>query len=218
MYCGHAHLRVCVYVCVSVCLSAAACPHYWTDPDVTWGSGRGCPLVVHYWADLQSVHGLRYYGNITRTRHVSKYMLVLALCLVFCCSCFPYFYLRQGDYVFVVVCLSVSLLATLRKNFQTDLHEILREGWQWDSEQMFKFWWRSGSPSGYRDCFPDLSLLGDKESGINRLRCATLQCRASTSRHRHSSYDVITSPAHLAEVCNVPLLLVFTAFLFRAVD
>jgi len=50
-------------VCVSVCLSAAACPHYCTDPAVTWGSGRGCPLVVHYWADLQSVHGLRCYGN-----------------------------------------------------------------------------------------------------------------------------------------------------------
>jgi len=45
MYCGHA--RLCV---LSVCLSAAACPHYCTDPDVTWGSGRGCPLVVHYWA------------------------------------------------------------------------------------------------------------------------------------------------------------------------
>jgi len=28
-------------------------------------------LVVHYWADLQSVHGLRRYGNITRTRNVS---------------------------------------------------------------------------------------------------------------------------------------------------
>ena len=42
----------------------------------------GCPLVVHYWADLQSVHGLRYYGNITRTRNVSEYMLVLDLCLV----------------------------------------------------------------------------------------------------------------------------------------
>jgi len=53
-----------------------------TDPDVTWGSGMGCPLVVHYWADLQSVHGLRYYGNITRTRNVSEYMLVLDLCLV----------------------------------------------------------------------------------------------------------------------------------------
>jgi len=50
-------------VCVSVCLSTAACPHYCTDPDVTWGSGRGYPLVVHYWADLQSVHGLRCYGN-----------------------------------------------------------------------------------------------------------------------------------------------------------
>ena len=124
-------------VCLCVCLSAAACPHYCTDPDVTWGSGRGCPLVVHYWADLQSVHGMRCYGNImemrgraqrssarpsahrmhyarthapaikstrllrvrrylqrsrsirpycagvaTRTRNVSEYVLVLALCLV----------------------------------------------------------------------------------------------------------------------------------------
>ena len=42
----------------------------------------GDALVVHYWADLQSVHGLRCYGNITRTRNVSEYMLVLALCLV----------------------------------------------------------------------------------------------------------------------------------------
>ena len=37
-------------------------------------------------------------------------------------------YLRQGRYV-IVVCLSVCLLATLHKNFQTDLHEIFREGW-----------------------------------------------------------------------------------------
>ena len=132
MYCGYA--RLCV--CLSVCLSAAACLHHCTDPDVTWRSGRGCPLVVHYWADLQSVHGLRCYGNawqsptvirqahrtphaarstphalrmpaktplagskidapaacvvpfrpycgrvVTRTRNVSEYMLVLALCL-----------------------------------------------------------------------------------------------------------------------------------------
>jgi len=45
-----------------------------------------------------------------------------------------------------------------------DLHEIFREGWQWASEQMIKFWWRSGSPSGYVDCFPDSSLSGDTES------------------------------------------------------
>jgi len=88
MYCGHACLCVCrcVSVCVSVCLSAATCPHYCTDPDVTWGSGRGFPLVVHYWADLQLVHGLRCYDNITRMRSVSEYMLeytlVLAQCLV----------------------------------------------------------------------------------------------------------------------------------------
>jgi len=58
----------CASVCLSVCLSAAACPHYCTDPDVTWGSGRGCPLVVHYWADLQSVPGMRCYGNIMEMR------------------------------------------------------------------------------------------------------------------------------------------------------
>jgi len=59
---------VCVYVCLCVCLSAAACLQYCTDPDVTWGSGRGCALVVHYWADLQSVHGMRCYGNIMEVR------------------------------------------------------------------------------------------------------------------------------------------------------
>jgi len=56
-----------VCVCVCVCLSTAARPHYCTNPDVTWGHGRGCPLVVHYWVDLQSAHGLHCYDNITRT-------------------------------------------------------------------------------------------------------------------------------------------------------
>jgi len=27
----------------------------------------------------------------------------------------------------------------MRKNFQTDLHEIFGEGWQWANEQMMKF-------------------------------------------------------------------------------
>jgi len=39
-------------VCVPVCLSLAAFPHYCMGPDVTWGNGRGCPVVVHYWVDL----------------------------------------------------------------------------------------------------------------------------------------------------------------------
>jgi len=71
MYCGHARLCVClsVCVCVSVRASVAVRPHYCTDPDVTWGRGvvEAAPLVVHCWADLQSVHRLRCYGNITRT-------------------------------------------------------------------------------------------------------------------------------------------------------
>jgi len=74
---------------VCVCLSAAAFSHYCTDPDASCnlGSGRGCSLVVQYWADLQSVHRLRCYGNITRTRNVSEYVLVLALCLVIIIFC-----------------------------------------------------------------------------------------------------------------------------------
>jgi len=59
-------------VCLCVCLSAAVRPHCCTYPDVTWGRGRGCPLVVHCWRS----------GNNKRTQNVSEYMLVLALCLV----------------------------------------------------------------------------------------------------------------------------------------
>jgi len=65
MYIGHTH--VCLYVCLSV-----AAFYNCTDPDVTWENGRGWPLVVHYWADLQSVHGFRCYDNIARTRNVSE--------------------------------------------------------------------------------------------------------------------------------------------------
>jgi len=56
MYTGHGRL--------SVCFSLTAFPHYCMDLDVTWGNGNGCPLVMHYWTDLQSVHGFRCYGNI----------------------------------------------------------------------------------------------------------------------------------------------------------
>ena len=41
------------------------------------------------------------------------------------------------------VCLFVNNFA--QKNVGTDLHEIFKEGWQWASEQMMKFWWRSVS-------------------------------------------------------------------------
>jgi len=65
MYCGHARLCVCLCVCLSV---RGRMFTLFTEPDVTWGSGRSCPLVVHYWADLQSVHGLRCYGTTMEMR------------------------------------------------------------------------------------------------------------------------------------------------------
>ena len=54
--------------------------YYCTDPGVTLGNVRGCPLVVHRWADLQSVHGFRCYDNSQNVK--CQLVLVLALCLV----------------------------------------------------------------------------------------------------------------------------------------
>jgi len=50
-------------------------------------------------------------------------------------------------------CLCACPLATLRKNFRTDLHEIFNEGWQWASEQTITFSCRSrtDSPDGGTD-------------------------------------------------------------------
>jgi len=72
MYCRHPRLCVCLSV-------RGRMPTLLHGTGCNLGSGRGCPLFVHYWADLQSGHGLRCYGNITRTRNVSEYMLVIAL-------------------------------------------------------------------------------------------------------------------------------------------
>jgi len=58
----------CVFVYVSVCLFVRGhMPTLLHGPRCNLGCGRGCPLVVHYWADLPSVHRMHCYGNITRT-------------------------------------------------------------------------------------------------------------------------------------------------------
>jgi len=41
-------------------------------------NGRGCPLVAHCWADLQSVHGFRCYDSIAPN---AKFQQVLVLAL-----------------------------------------------------------------------------------------------------------------------------------------
>jgi len=77
MYIGHAH----VCVCLCVCLSLATFPHYCTNPDVTWGNDRRCPVVVQYWADLQSVHRFCCYDKIARIV-VNFYVLVVITAVV----------------------------------------------------------------------------------------------------------------------------------------
>jgi len=63
MYIGHG--RLCIYVSV-----LRRIPTLLHGPGCNLGNGRAgrCPLVVHYWADLQSVHGFRCCNNI----HVCK--------------------------------------------------------------------------------------------------------------------------------------------------
>jgi len=69
-------------VCVSTCLSVSGrIPTLMHGPGCNLGNGRGCPLVVHYWADLQSVHGFRCYDNIAPNTKCQP-VFVLALCLV----------------------------------------------------------------------------------------------------------------------------------------
>jgi len=46
-------------------------------PGCNLGNSRGCPLVVHYWAELQSVHGFRCYDNIVPNAKCQR-VLVLA--------------------------------------------------------------------------------------------------------------------------------------------
>jgi len=56
MYIGYDHL--------SVCLSVRPSLHSHTTART--GGMLGCPLVVHYWADLQSVHKVCCYDSIVQ--------------------------------------------------------------------------------------------------------------------------------------------------------
>jgi len=109
------------------------------------------------------------------------------------------------------VCLSVYLfvylLAILCKNFRTALHESFREGWQWTSEQLIKFWWRSGSLSGYRTVFRIRHYWEIRK--VVSTDCAARRCRAGHALAGIAT-ATMTSLRHrpLAEVYTVPMLLV----------
>ena len=150
----------------------------WMDEDAAWYGSRPRPMShCTTWgpsfcerctaAPLFSAHVYCGHGRPSQ--------LLLSSCYLFQLPALHICYLRQG-YCFRRFSLCVCMLVTFCKNCQTDLHDIFREGWQWASEQMIKFWWQSGSQI--------------------RIRIATLV--------RHA----------FAEVCTVPVLLVFTASVF----
>jgi len=67
--------------CVSVCLSVPRrIPTLLHGPRCNLGEWQGCPLVVHYLADLQSVHGFCCYDNMTPNAKCQR-VLLFALCL-----------------------------------------------------------------------------------------------------------------------------------------
>jgi len=120
-------------VCLSVCLSAAPCPHYCMDLDAPWGDGRGCPLVVHCWEDLQSLHGLRCYGNIARTRNVSEclysFYAWLSLSLLFTtqCRCLRTLHLARSLSVrrrSRWTCLHIRALANIKSLLKVSFHHF----------------------------------------------------------------------------------------------
>ena len=70
----------------SVCLCVPVprrIPTLLHGPDVSCRNGRGCPLVIQYWADFQSMHGFRCYDNIARTRNVSECLYSLCAWLFY---------------------------------------------------------------------------------------------------------------------------------------
>jgi len=81
MYIGYGRLCVCLCDCLSDPRRIPTLGAYCIDPNVTWRNGRGCPLVLCYWADLQLVHWFGCYDNILPNAKCLR-VLVLALCLV----------------------------------------------------------------------------------------------------------------------------------------
>jgi len=76
------HSRGKMYIVMCVCLSVPRhIPTLLHGARCNLGEWQGCPLVVHYWVDLQSVPGFCCYDNIAPNMKCQR-VLVLALCLV----------------------------------------------------------------------------------------------------------------------------------------
>jgi len=65
------------------------------------------------------------------------------------CACM----LTKLLYFFILLELDLRNVTSAKDFVVVCLYVIFREAWQWTNKQVTKFRWRSGSPSGYRDCF-----------------------------------------------------------------
>jgi len=73
---------------------------------------------------------------------MEKFVIESKNCFSFTSKRWIWLFTSAKEVMFLSLFVRLQLCA---KNFQTDLHEIFREGFEWTDEQMIKFWWRSGS-------------------------------------------------------------------------
>ena len=60
-------------------------------PGCNLENGRGAPIVVHYWADLQSVHGFHCYDNICECEMSASVLADICTCSMPGCVCRRFF-------------------------------------------------------------------------------------------------------------------------------
>jgi len=82
--------------------------------------------------------------------------------------------------LFVCLFVFVCLLATLRKNFRTDLHEIFWEGWRWANEQndeiLMLIWITDSDTDPDTDPDPDRDTSKTALAAVCTMQYALSQC------------------------------------------
>jgi len=110
---GVAEARCILVTGVCVCLSVPRCIPtllHCTDPDVTWGNSRGCPLVVHDWYEL-----------LWQQEHSAECEMPASACT----HSMPGYILRRRRKMYwssASVCLSVCECVSVRGRTHTLLH------------------------------------------------------------------------------------------------
>jgi len=116
MYIGNRRRCVCLCVCLSVPRRIPTLLH---GSGCKLRNGMGCPLVVHYWADLQSVHGFRCFDNIAQNAKSQRLLYSLyAWFIIVRLTLAVKFFNRSAQYfIQLVTSLKVCILAKFTLTF-----------------------------------------------------------------------------------------------------